>query len=364
MRTPARRIPPMPRSLWEPDFDRMMTVLDRKGEPDRVPFFELFHDAQILAGVMDSPIPTDPAAWRQYRIDFMSRLGYDYVNGYHTFGFRGADALIADDTAEQSRGKRGWQDEHRGPIQDWESFEKYPWPRIEDADFSDIEALAPMLPGNMKVTTTLPGGVLENLSRLFGYEPLCYKLIDEPDLVQAVVDKIGEGELSVYRVLCDIDWVGAVWLNDDLGFKTQTMISPADLRKFVFPWHKRLVEYAHSKGKRVILHACGNLREVMEDLIEDVGIDAKHSFEDGIIPVADFKRQYGDRIAVIGGIDVHILASGTVDEVKAYTRKVIEDAAPGGGWALGSGNSVANYIPVPNFLAMLEAGREVGIYGG
>lgn len=354
----------MGKSLWEPDFDRMMTILRREGEPDRVPFFELFHDLQIAEAVLGRPAPQEPEEWRKYRIEFMTRLGYDYVVGYHTFGFPGRQALMAQDTAARSKGQRGWQDEHHGPIEGWEDFEKYEWPRIEDADFSDIERLAPLLPDGMKVTATLPGGVLENLCRLMGYEPLCYALMDEPDLVQAVVDEIGEGELAVYRVLCDFKHVGALWLNDDLGFKTQTMISPDDLRRFVFPWHKRLVEYAHEHGKLVMLHACGNVSEVMEDLIEDVGIDAKHSFEDVIQPVAEFKRQYGSRIAVLGGIDVDMLARGSEDEVRRYTRKVIEECAPGGGWTLGSGNSVANYIPVENFLAMLEEGREVGVYRG
>ena len=75
------------------------------------------------------------------------------------------------------------------------------------------------------------------------------------------------------------------------------------------------------------------------------------------------KRQYGSRVACCGGIDVHVLASATEDEVRAYTRKVIEACAPGGGWTLGSGNSVANCIPVANFLAMLDEGRKVGVYG-
>ena len=352
----------MSTGLWEPDFSRMLTVLRRDGEPDRVPFFELFHDGPIIEAAMGTPIPQEPDAWRTYRIQFMSTLGYDYVNGYHSFGFPGVEALISADTAERGGGQRGWQDEHRGPIGDWEQLDEYPWPRIEEASFDDLEQLAPMLPDGMKVTATLPGGILENLSRLMGYEPLCMALIDDPDLVQAVVDRIGEGELALYRVLCDMEHVGALWLNDDLGFKTQTMISPAHLRQFVFPWHKRLIDYAHSHGKLVMLHACGNLREVIDDLIDDVRIDAKHSFEDAIQPVAEFKRLYGHRVATLGGIDVDMLARGTEEQVRAYTRRVVEDCAPGGGYALGSGNSVANYIPVENFLAMLDEGRKVGVY--
>jgi uroporphyrinogen decarboxylase len=58
----------------------------------------------------------------------------------------------------------------------------------------------------------------------------------------------------------------------------------------------------------------------------------------------------------MGGIDVDVLARRSVDEVRIYVRKVIEECAPGGGYALGTGNSVANYIRVENYLAMLEEG--------
>jgi len=323
---------------------------------------ELFHDLPILEAVMGRPAPQDPDAERRFRIEFMTKLGYDYVVGRQTLWFPGPEALLAPDTAVQTQGQRGWQEEHRGVIESWEDFEKYPWPETTDTTFEDIEKLGPLLPAGMKVTALLPGGMLENLIRLFGYEPLCYALIENRELVQAVADRLGECELKVYRGLCDIEHVGALWLNDDLGFKTQTMISPADLRAFVFPWHKRLVEYAHAHGKPVILHACGNLKEVMDDLIDDVGIDAKHSFEDIIQPVTEAKRQYGARVALIGGIDVDVLARCTEEEVRRYTRRVIEECAPGGGWALGSGNSVANYIPVRNFLAMLDEGRQAGVY--
>jgi uroporphyrinogen decarboxylase len=353
----------MSRSLWEPDFGRVLKVLHREGEPDRVPFLELFHDREIMAAALERPLPADPDEWRRFRLDFSLRFAYDYVVGYHTIGFPGVEALVGEDTAELSRGSRGWQDEHRGPISDWESFERYPWPEVTADKFEDIEKLAPLLPEGMKLTITLPGGILENLSRLLGYEPLCLLLVDDPELVQATVDRIGETELAIYEQVTSYEHVGAVWLNDDLGFKTQTMISPRYLRQFVFPWHQRLTALAHQRGKPVMLHACGNLRDVIEDIIEEVRVDARHSFEDVIMPVAEFKRLYGHRLAVLGGIDVDILARGSVEEVRAYTRRTIEACAPGGGWTLGSGNSVANYIPVGNFIAMLAEGREVGVYG-
>jgi len=339
-----------------------LAVLRRNGEPDRVPFVEFWIDIGVMQAVVGRPIPADEDELRKYRVEFMTKAGYDYVMGYHSFTFPGPQSIAAEDTAIRSAGQRDWRNEACGPIQTWEDIEAYQWPCVRNANFADIEKLKPLLPSGMKVISPLPNGLLENLINLMGYEPLCYNLIDEPALVAAVVDRIGQSLLNLYEVLCDFNHIGALLLNDDLGFKTQTMISPGDLRAYIFPWYKRLTKCAHEHGKPVILHACGNCNEVMEDLIDEVGIDAKHSFEDVIQPVADFKREYGSRIAVLGGIDVDILSRGTESQVRKYTQQVIQECVPGGGWALGSGNSIPNYVPVENYLAMLDEGRKLGVY--
>ncbi len=348
--------------LWQPNFDRVLTVLHRQGEPDRVPFLELFHDLEVVEAAMQRNAPHDPAELRKFHIEFMTKHGYDYVVGRYAYGFPGCAGLVAADTALYNRGQRGWQDEHHGPIMSWQDFERYDWPDPASADFSELEAYARLLPDGMGCVSILPGGVLENLISLMGLENLCVAAVEQPDLVQAVAQNVGDCLCGIYEALADMDWVGALWLNDDMGFKTQTVLSPAMMRRFIFPHQKRLVAAAHARGKPVMLHACGNLREVMEDLIDDVGIDAKHSFEDVIQSVAHFKRHYGHRVAALGGIDVDVLARASEEQVRAYTRRRIEECAPGGGWALGSGNSVANYIPLGNFLAMLDEGRNWGVY--
>jgi uroporphyrinogen decarboxylase len=148
----------------------------------------------------------------------------------------------------------------------------------------------------------------------------------------------------------------ALWMGDDMGFKTGTMISPRHLRKYVFPIQKQIAAIAHQKGLPFLLHSCGNLEAVMEDLINEVGIDAKHSFEDVIEPVEQFSARYGNRIAVIGGVDLDLLARGTEEQIRTRTRQILTACAPSGGYVLGSGNSIANYIPPRNFLAMLDEG--------
>jgi len=96
----------------------------------------------------------------------------------------------------------------------------------------------------------------------------------------------------------------------------------------------------------------------MEDLIETVGIDAKHSFQDNIEPVEEVYRKYGDRIAILGGMDVDLLSRGTTDQVRARAREILEACAPGGGYCMGSGNSLPNFVNVENYYAMLDETRK------
>ena len=96
----------------------------------------------------------------------------------------------------------------------------------------------------------------------------------------------------------------------------------------------------------------------MEDLIETVGIDARHSFQDNIEPVEEVYRKYGDRIAILGGMDVDLLSRGTTDQVRARAREILEACAPGGGFCMGSGNSLPNFVNLENYYAMLDETRK------
>jgi uroporphyrinogen decarboxylase len=142
-----------------------------------------------------------------------------------------------------------------------------------------------------------------------------------------------------------------------MGFRTGLMISPDDTREFILKAHRRLAAMAHAAGRPYLLHACGNLHDIIDDLIDDVKIDGKHSFEDTIEDICDAKHRYGSRTALLGGIDVDFLCRENEKAVRARVRTTCETCMPGGGFCLGTGNSVANYIPLDNYLAMLDEGR-------
>jgi len=222
------------------------------------------------------------------------------------------------------------------------------------------------LPEGMKMIIDLaPGGILECVMWLMGYIPFSYALYEDEQLVWDMFERITDDLMKVLKLsleIPDIDNIGAVMLGDDMGFSHSTMIAPEMLRKFVFPCQKRVADLIHSYDLPMILHSCGNLDEVMDDLIDYVGIDAKHSFEDKIMPVTEVKMKYGNRVALLGGVDMNFICTSNEEEIRKYVDNIIEKCAAHGGFALGTGNSVANYVPLENFFAMIDECRMKGTY--
>jgi uroporphyrinogen decarboxylase len=265
------------------------------------------------------------------------------------------DPLIVSDTAKGHEDlNRTWQNLSLGPIQNWEDFERYPWPEITDDDFYIHRYICSHLPEGMGFISCHAGGVYEHSSRLLGYEQLCYKVIDEPDLVKAVADKVGDIVIKYNTYLLELDKLVAVLQGEDFGFNTQTLLSPEDIKKYYLPWHKKFAAQLHEGGKPYYFHSCGKIDTIIDDLIYDVKIDGKHSFMEGIAPVSKAKKLYGDKICLLGGVDVNNLTILQPEDLRAYVRGIIDTCAPGGKFALGAGNSIPSYIPVENYLIMID----------
>jgi uroporphyrinogen decarboxylase len=289
-------------------------------------------------------------------VEFYAAMGYDFAPGWAGFEnlpqFRERKAA---DTAQLSRGERHWVEEGGGIIKNWEDFERIGWDRIRPV-FRSLEEMRHVLPDGMKLVVGT--GVFEMiLERFLGYQDLFLLSVDDPRLVEAVFDAWGRKVYDFYKEAVRYPEVGAIFHADDLGFKTATLMSPDFLRKHFFPWLKKYAALAHEQGKTFWYHCCGNVLGVMEDLIEQVEIDAFHSFQDVIIPIGRFLDRYGDRVAGLGGVDMDNLGRMEEGELRRYVRGILDDCMPGR-FALGSGNTVANYIPVKNYLAMLDEARQ------
>jgi uroporphyrinogen decarboxylase len=331
--------------LAEPDFDNVLAVL-RRERPARPTLFEFFMNDDLYQRVTSAP---RGAAAAQVRINAFRAAGYDYaIHWGSDFEFQsGTRASVHTHSLDEGV-----------VITDRAGFEAYDWPDPDSSDYSPLESEARLLPDGMKFIVAGSGGVLENAISLMGYSNLCLMLTDDPEMVREVIDCVGSRLLRHYELALAYDSVGAIISNDDWGFKTQPMLSPAQLRRYVFPWHERIVAAAHSAGKPAILHSCGNLACVMDDIIDVMKFDGKHSFEDTIMPVEDAYENYGRRIAIMGGIDMDFLCRSTRDAIHERSKAMIKRSAERGSYALGTGNSVPEYVPIENYFAMIAAATE------
>jgi uroporphyrinogen decarboxylase len=362
----------------KPDIQRFLDAVSGRKVPDRPPIEEYLIDNALMMPIIedlmgrkwvDTPDKTEFIGgqmdfsqenletingWLDNQIAFWYHMGYDYVRVEVSLPLP-AISHVAGDTA------RGWEDHNRawqglepGAIQTWVDFEKYPWPEITDDSFYIHQYICEHLPEGLGFITCHAGGVYEHVSRLMGYEGLCYALYDNRRLVEAVIRRIGELIYEYNRRLLQIEGISAIFQGEDLGFKTQTLIPPQDIREFFLPWHKKYAELVHGAGLPYYLHSCGKIDDLMEDLIEDVKIDAKHSFQDNVLSITEYKRRWGDRVGLLGGVDVDRLTSSDPNDLRKYVRHVIDTCAPGGRFAVGAGNSIPSYIPLENYLTMLD----------
>jgi len=348
-----------------PDFERLRHVLLRQGSPGPVPPIEFLADVALMEQVVGEPFPIESLADLKscgeveckracdLIIRFHEQLGYDYVSVLVEVPLDSAYTGV-DDTG--GGGKRYWQDQSRGPIGSWADFDAYRWPAPGDINYRALEYTAGHLPEGMKAIAVCDG-VFEWAKAMMGLETFSFALMDDPDLVAAVCQRVGELTAAACQNAVKTPNVGALFVSDDMGYFTATLISPKHLRKYIFPWEKRLAEVAHTGGVPFLLHACGNVSAVMDDLIDGVGIDGKHSYEDKIKPVEKVMETWGDRISVLGGVDMDILARGTEQQVRERVRQILDFCGPRGGYCLGTGNTAANYLPVANLLAMLDEGE-------
>lgn len=251
----------------------------------------------------------------------------------------------------------------RGPVQTRSDFASYPWDELPALYWHRarprFDALAAALPPGMKAVGGVGNGVFELAESLVGLEYLPFMQADDPELYADLYRAIGDLMVNIWREFMPRygSRFAACRFGDDLGFRTSLLTNPATVREHILPQYRRVIDVVHGGGGLFLWHSCGCIFEIMEDVIA-LGIDAKHSNEDAIAPFERWLETYGDRICLLGGFDMDFLCAKPPDVVRdQVTEAGARFRNMAGGYALGSGNSIPDYVPVENYLAMIEAAR-------
>lgn len=343
---------------FTPDFNNIVMAAWNK-EPKRMPLYEHIISEKVMEEIMNKKFMDLYHGNRDEKREFFR----NYNNFYRLMGY---DTVIMERCIGAAMPGSGALGQHKpGVIKNREDFEKYPWAEVPSLFFKlyaeDYELMAEVMPEGMQVIGGAGNGVFECVQDIVGYTDLCYISIDDPELYNDLFKAVGD---VIYKIWSEfLRKYGHVFcicrFGDDLGFKSNTLIPAEDIKTKIIPQYARIIELIHSYKKPFLLHSCGNIFNVMDDMISVAKIDAKHSNEDQIAPFSVWVDNYGDKIGNFGGVDTDHLCRKSEQEIKEIVRKVIGYSLGKGGFALGSGNSIPDYVPAAGYLAMLEAAREL-----
>lgn len=342
--------------MFQPNWENIAKCA-RNEKPDRIPLYEHNICDQIMERITGRKFAhlygTDDDKYFAAYNGFFEQMGYDTVT------YEACITAVLPYGGALAEPKSGYIDSR-------ERFESYPWddvlPRYIQCFESKFKALEKNMPRGMKAIGGVGNGVFEIAQDLVGYENLCIMSYEEPELYADLFQKVGNTMYQIWSWFMDhfADTYCVVRFGDDLGYKSNTMIAHKDIREHIVPQYKRVVDLAHRWNKPFLLHSCGYIFDVMDDMINVAGIDAKHSNEDQIADMSEWVKRYGARIGNFGGIDTDHLVRMDPAELKKLVERVYALAIGKlGGFAIGSGNSIPTYVDPERYLVMINTVRKL-----
>lgn len=331
------------------DFSRFETAL-RCREPDRVPIAEITIDGMIKEAVLGRNIET-----LKDEVDFWHQTGYDYIPFELPIDFK-LDKISTED--EKSGKATTWLQEGYGPIQNWEDFENHPWPDSHTIELDFLDETAKLLPERMK-TVIIGGGFLSRSTYLMGFESFCYNIVDQPELVASLFKKVGNIVLETMRRAVLKPKVGGIWITCDMAYTEGLLVSKKILKKHVFPWIEEAAGLCGEHRIPCIFHSDGKLWDIIDDLVA-AGINGLHPIEPKAMDIEEVKKRYRGKLCLLGNVDLDaVLTRGTPEIVANEVKRKISTLGQGGGYCLGSSNSIPDYVPVENYVAMVKTALDL-----
>ena len=350
----------------KPDFNRFLAAV-RHQETDRVPLGEILIDYSVQSKFLGRTVTADDLAGQ---VEFWSKAGYDFIPVTVSMMSPGKvteeskiTRVLKEMVLRERPGTtdpKAWNLEMTSFIHERADLDKFPWEAAADIDFSKLHAIKPLLPEGMKVIA-ISGKIFTLTWMLMGFNNFALKLALDESFVAEVFERVATIQFKALESIFAMDHVAGVWVVDDVAFGTGTMISPAALKKHVFSWYRKVGERCHAHNRLFMMHSDGDLSAIMDELI-DMELDAIQPIDPSCMDMAKVKKQWGERICLIGNVSNELLRSASTAQIQARVKELLRDAAPGGGFALGSGNSVPNWAKFENYMTMRETCLKHGRY--
>lgn len=335
----------------DPNIESLIKALQNL-KPNSVPIAELGVHPLIKEKYLGRKILTI-----NDEIDFWYKAGYDYVKLQPAVDFNPAKIKSDTNLTYNDDGTvfRKWASESSGVITSLKEFDEYIFPHTNEIDYKKFEEASKNLPEGMGIIGQY-GDIFTMTWEMMGFENFSFALFEDETLIKMINEKVGEIVLSMFSNMAEMDFVNVLWYSDDIAYTNGLMVSPETLEKYFFPWLEKIGQIAKKLNKPLIYHSDGILFDVIERLIE-CGISALHPIEPKAMDILEVKKRYGDRIALIGNIDVDLLARGSKEEIRKNVLFNIENVGMNGGYCVSSGNSIPEYVILENYITMIETAK-------
>jgi len=242
----------------------------------------------------------------------------------------------------------------------------YTWP---SADWHDFSLIPKQIEG--REDRPICGGGSEPFllyKELRGEEQAFMDLALNPEIVHYCLDKLFDFAYEFTRRIYEAipGKVLYSYVAEDMGAQDSLMFSPAQIREFLLPRMKRMMDLAHSAGAYVFHHNDGACRPILPDMIEG-GIDILNPIQWRCkgMDREGLKRDFGSTVVFHGGVDnQHTLPFGSVEEVRQEVLDNLRILGEGGGYILAPCHNLQVVGPAENIVAMYETGYENGWSAG
>ena len=340
--------------------DELMKIIKGEISSHKVYLMELGIDPVIIKEYIETYLGLKWVDYSKSNLENRKKYWHNMIAFYDALGYVTIRVSNAFNFVMniKNNNNRGWIDQN-GKIHDEQTFNEYPWPSINDLDLWDYDYVASILPSHMGMLVCIHGGIFEMISEyLIGFEDLCFMRYDNPVLLKTIINKVGSLLLDAYKVIFKkVKRIVGVFQGDDFGFTEGLLFDKEFFIEYILPWHQELINLTHQYNGVYIMHSCGNLRDLKDEIMK-LKIDAKHSFEDKGWSVIDFSNEFGKKVSIIGGVDVDKLTRLPLDELKKYCHNILTKCHPFGRYIYGSGNSIPNYVSLERFLVMLGEAKK------
>jgi uroporphyrinogen decarboxylase len=206
-------------------------------------------------------------------------------------------------------------------------------------------------------------GAFDTMSPMCGHENLLIGMAADPDWVRRMADLYSTLMVSLLETLFQREGLpDGLWVWDDLGYKQTPFMSTAMYRELIMPAHKKLFDFAHSHNLPVVLHCDGFVEALIPSLIE-AGINCLQPIEiKAGMDLLRIKKIYGEKIALIGGMDERVLESNDLAAVRRELETKVPAAMAGSGYVLQVDHSVSNLVNYETYKFFAETGLKIGTY--